>query len=198
MDEAQPTRPPELSLKSTNDLLHAAESGDERAAALLVERWSARLDRWMDSRLPRGARTRGNSAPLVEELLRRRLVRHREASESRGLDSDAFCCDLRNAVLDRVREEIGREETRNYGEHANRIAARPSSPIEEAATRETVDRYDRALTRLAEGDRNCIIARVELGMSYDEIATELGERDAGAARMAVQRALIHLADEMRG
>ena len=41
-----------------------------------------------------------------------------------------------------------------------------------------------------------IIGRVELGLTYSEIAAAAGKPSANAARMAVTRALIRLAEEM--
>ena len=41
------------------------------------------------------------------------------------------------------------------------------------------------------------MSRVEFGMSYQEIATAQGRPSAVAARMAVGRALVRLAEELR-
>ncbi len=43
-----------------------------------------------------------------------------------------------------------------------------------------------------------MVARLELGLSYDEIAKELGKPSADAARMAVTRAVTRLAERVRG
>jgi RNA polymerase sigma-70 factor (ECF subfamily) len=61
---------------------------------------------------------------------------------------------------------------------------------------ETLERYHRALDRLEAQDREAIIARVELGQSWAEVAAALGKPSADAARMAVSRALKRLAEEM--
>jgi len=42
------------------------------------------------------------------------------------------------------------------------------------------------------------VSRVEFGMSYEEVAEVLGKPSANAARMAVVRALVRLAEEMKG
>jgi RNA polymerase sigma-70 factor, ECF subfamily len=52
------------------------------------------------------------------------------------------------------------------------------------------------LQRLRESDRELIVARVELGLDYDEIADLLGRPSMSAARVAVSRALLRLATEM--
>jgi RNA polymerase sigma-70 factor (ECF subfamily) len=46
-------------------------------------------------------------------------------------------------------------------------------------------------------ERQAVIARVEMGMSYDEIAALLDKPTANAARMTVVRALLRLAEEMK-
>ena len=45
-------------------------------------------------------------------------------------------------------------------------------------------------------DRQAIIARVELGQSWDEVADALGKPSRDAARMTVTRALRRLAESM--
>ena len=47
-------------------------------------------------------------------------------------------------------------------------------------------------------DREAIIGRVELGLSYQELAEALGKPSAEAARKAAERALLRLAEEMKG
>jgi RNA polymerase sigma-70 factor (ECF subfamily) len=53
-----------------------------------------------------------------------------------------------------------------------------------------------ALAKLSDDARAAVVARVELGLSYAEIATVLDKPSADAARMVVARALIRLAQEM--
>jgi DNA-directed RNA polymerase specialized sigma24 family protein len=57
-------------------------------------------------------------------------------------------------------------------------------------------RYDTALQRLREADRELVVARVELGLDYEEIAGLLDKPSIPAARVAVSRALVRLAAEM--
>ena len=57
-------------------------------------------------------------------------------------------------------------------------------------------RYEQALARLKVDDREAIIARVEMGYTYEELAVSLGKPTADAARKAARRALIRLVSEM--
>jgi len=77
-------------------------------------------------------------------------------------------------------------------EHADSGA----SPLEEAIGREALERYENALQRLRPEEREVIIARVEMQQSYAQIAAAHGKASPDAARMAVTRALLRLAEEM--
>ena len=76
------------------------------------------------------------------------------------------------------------------------IADRAASPLDEAIGSEAVARYEDALQRLRPEEREMIIARVEMQQSYAQIAAAHGKASPDAARMAVTRALVRLAEEM--
>jgi RNA polymerase sigma-70 factor (ECF subfamily) len=73
-----------------------------------------------------------------------------------------------------------------------------TSPLDALIGEENAELYDRALERLSEDEQEAIIGRLEMGYSYQDLAVVLGRPSADAARMAVTRALKHLAREMRG
>ena len=76
-------------------------------------------------------------------------------------------------------------------------AADPTpSPLEKAVGREALGRYESALSRLRPVDREAILGRVEMGLSHARLAEVLGKPSADAARLAVSRALVRLAEEM--
>jgi DNA-directed RNA polymerase specialized sigma24 family protein len=60
-----------------------------------------------------------------------------------------------------------------------------------------VEQYEAAMVRLKASDREVLIARLELGFDYDELARMLGKPTAQAARKAAERALLRLAMEMK-
>jgi RNA polymerase sigma-70 factor (ECF subfamily) len=104
---------------------------------------------------------------------------------------------LRQAVLNRIRDELRRKRRRpERGDLDALEADHAASPVEQAIGREAVDRYERALTRLRPEEREAIIARVEMGYSYQELAEALGKPSPDAARKAAERALVRLALEM--
>ncbi|MEO7135421.1 MAG: sigma factor-like helix-turn-helix DNA-binding protein [Vicinamibacterales bacterium] len=71
-----------------------------------------------------------------------------------------------------------------------------TSPLEAAIGQETVESYEAALNRLLPEEREAIVTRVEFGLSFAGVAEVLGKPSPDAARMAVVRALVRLAEEM--
>ena len=131
---------------------------------------------------------------LVQETLIRALKRI-EGFDPRH--EGALQAYLRQAIVNRIRDEIRRStrapEVAALDENERHAGA---SPLEEAIGREAVERYEAALARLRPEEREAIVARVELDCSYDDIARSLGKPSVDAARMAVSRALLRLAEEM--
>jgi RNA polymerase sigma-70 factor (ECF subfamily) len=132
---------------------------------------------------------------LVQDTLIR-TVANLDHFEARG--EGALQAYLRGALMNRIRDEIRRRQrTPQVGPLDSGIPARGKSPLEAAIGAEALAKYDRALERLDEETREAVIARVEMGCSYSEVAELMGKPSADAARMAVSRALVRLAEEMR-
>jgi RNA polymerase sigma-70 factor (ECF subfamily) len=106
---------------------------------------------------------------------------------------------LRQALMNRIRDEVRRAGRQPDRETIDSGRPDPGlSPLEQAIGTEAVDRYEQALARLRDDERELVIGRVELGLTYQELADACGKPSADAARMAVGRALVRLAEEMRG
>ena len=71
-----------------------------------------------------------------------------------------------------------------------------ASPLEAAIGGEALRRYEEALDRLSSENRELVLIRIEMGLSYEEVARATNKPTADAARMAVTRALVRLATEM--
>jgi RNA polymerase sigma factor (sigma-70 family) len=189
-------KPSSSDLASTTDLLRRAREGDAQALDDLFRRHLTPLRRWARGRLPRWTRDLRDTEDLVQETLAQTL-RHINDFEPRH--DGALQAYLRQALINRVRDEV-RRVTRypaaagidDGEEHADRSA----SPLDEAIGSEAVARYESALQRLRPEEREVIIARVELQQSYAQIAAAHGKASPDAARMAVTRALVRLAEEM--
>lgn len=179
--------------ESTFHLLVRARAGDARALELLYQRCLGPLQRWARGRLPRWARGLTDTDDLVQDTMLRSL-RGVEAFES--AHSGAFLAYLRQGVLNRMRDEIRRTRRRPVTETAGEIRDEKPSPVDEVIGREDLGRYEVALTRIRPEDREAILARVELGLTYQQMAEALGKPSADAARVATSRALLRLAREM--
>jgi len=186
---------PTASWDSTLSLLILAKTGDSQALDDLAARYLPLLTRWARGRLPPGARDLADTSDLVQETLVQ-VFKKIEGFEYRGVG--AFQAYLRQAVMNRIRNELRRAGRQPPREELDEKQAddRPS-PLEEAIGSEMVELYEAALQRLSPKERELIIARVELGLTYAEIAEALTMPSADAARMAVARALVRLAEEMR-
>jgi len=189
--EASSDRP---QLHSSLTLLERAQAGDRVALDSLIARYLPRLQRWATGRLPRWARDMADTEDLVQETLFQTFKRI-ERFESRG--EGALQAYLRQAILNRIREELRRAKRRPpTSELDSAMEDSGRSPLEEAIGREAIERYERALARLRSEDRELVIARIELGYTNREIAELLDKPTPNAARMATERAIVRLAKEM--
>ena len=185
--------PPQL--EATITLLSLARAGDTAALNRLFDRYLPDLRRWASGRLPRWARDLADTQDLVQETLLQ-VFKRIDGFEYRG--EGAFRAYLRQAVMNRLRNEIRRVDRRPIHEEAAvALEDAGTSPIEAAIGAETLERYEAALQRLSPAEREAVVARVELGLSYAELANVLEKPTPDAARMAVARALLRLADEMK-
>lgn len=184
----------QLEAEETLHLLERARAGDRDALEVLTARYLPRLRRWASGRLPGWARDLADTDDLVQDTLLRTL---------KGLDGfaptheGALQAYLRQAVMNRIRDEVRRVSRRPPIDRISdqQPGAEPS-PLEQAIGQATFERYEQALLQLRPGDREAIIARVEMGGSYEEVAVALQKPTVDAARMAVGRALIRLAEAM--
>ena len=180
-------------LETTITLLEKAKGGDTAALEQLVERSLPPLRRWARGRLPLWARRLGDTQDIVQDAVVRTLPR---LSTFEARHPGALQAFLRQAVANRIVDEIRIANRRPQGELPESAADGSPSPLEQAIGREAVDRYERALQTLKPADREAIIARVELQQSYEEIAIALGKPSRDAARVAVMRAIAKLVAAM--
>jgi RNA polymerase sigma-70 factor (ECF subfamily) len=180
--------------ESTSTLLERARAGDAAAVDLLFARCVPVLRRWARGRLPGWARDLGDTEDVVQEAVLQ-TFKHLETFDARG--EGALQAYLRQAVMNRIRDHIRRVNRRPITTELDSVHEDDSpSPLEHAVGREAVDRYERALSRLSDVDRELIVATVELGYSPEQVADATGRASADAARKAAKRALVKLAEEM--
>ena len=186
--------PDPAALTSTIDLLERLRNGDDGAVNELVERSLPSLKRWARGRLPTWARSLAETQDLVQDSIVRAMP-HLKTFEARH--PGALQAYLRQAIANRIRDEIRKVQSRPVVQDTvSGIEDEAPSPLEHVIGRERLERYERALARLEPAEREAIIARLELQQSYEEVALALGKPTAGAARMAVTRAVRHLITAM--
>lgn len=180
--------------ESTVELLQRVKQGDHGALEVLLERHLPRLRRWASGRLPRYARDGSDTEDLVQETVIRAL-RTIEAFEYRR--EGALQAYLRQALYNRIRDRIRQAGRRPRLETVDEEAPfKGESPLEQAIGHQTMERYEAALAALQPGDREAIVGRIELGYDYSELAAALGKPTSEAARKAVGRAVLRLAEKM--
>jgi len=182
-------------LESTFTLIDRARAGDSEALERLFARHQKPLQRWASGRLPRWARDISDTEDLVQETLLQTFKRIGDFEPRRVGALQAY---LRQAILNRIREELRRKGRQPDATDLEDVEVDSAeSPLELAIGREAVERYEQALARLKAEEREAIIARVEMGYSYEELAEALGKPTPDAARKAAQRALVRLAEEIK-
>jgi RNA polymerase sigma factor (sigma-70 family) len=201
MDEAAPPQAPSAragavsaDVDSTVELVTRARAGDSAAFEDLVARYQSRLQGWAHGRLPYFARGALDTHDLVQITLVRVLKKLPEFQPRHaGAFRDYVWTTLWNEIRDLVRKH------RRHGPSEPLDHEMPSdapSPLEQAIGSEVLDRYERALERMRPDDREAIVARIEMGLPYPDVAAFLGKPSIDAAHRAVSRALVRLAEEM--
>ncbi len=178
---------------TTRDLLTRVRGGDRQALDTLFARLVPPLHRWARGRLPGWARSGSDTADLVQEAL---VSTFRKIDGFEPRRKNALRAYLQQAIRNRIRDAI-----RRSGRHASvRIEdldlAATGSPLEDAIGDENALRYREALERLDPEEQELIVGRIELGYSYEQLALAAGRPTPDAARMAVKRALLRLAEEI--
>jgi RNA polymerase sigma-70 factor (ECF subfamily) len=176
------------------ELVIRANAGDADAFSALYERYKPRLQRWAHNRLPQTARGALQTEDLVQDTLTH-VLGHLGAFNPRH--EGAFQGYVRTTLLNRIRD-VARYQKRRGTRDAldSDIVADEASPLDIAVGQETLERYDRALERLRPDDRDLIIARIEMGHTFEEMRVMFERPSAAAVHMALSRALIKLAEEM--
>lgn len=186
----------EADLESTATLLARVRNGDEDARGLLVVRYLKVLTRWAHGRVPPRARRLVDTDDLVQATLMRALgaVQHFEPRRE-----GAFLAYLRKILLNQLRTAVARADcgpalrTLSDGLEGSR-----PSPLQEAIGGEVMEGYERALAGLTEEQRQAVVLRIEMGLSFQEVADATESPSADAARMLVARGLARLSERMVG
>ncbi len=188
---ADRNRSPDLAGETTRSLLDRAQTGDSRALDVILERYLPRLIRWATGRLPLAARRIIDTEDLVQDSLIK-VIRTLGGIHDRN--PGTFPAYLRRTVLNRLTDETRMAARRPGVARLLGTEIDPSpTPLEETIGRDVANRYEETLMHLNDRDRSMIFLKVEMGLSYPEMADALDMTSADAARKATNRAVIRLA-----
>ena len=197
-DAPTPARDPLLpppSPEETLQLLQRLRDGEEAALDALLSRLLPRLRRWAHGRLPRAARGMLDTGDIVQTVAAR-AVRHFATLDVPH--SAALGYYLRQAISNEIATHWRRADRRVFVTTAGpSLPADDTSPLDRLIGVERLHRYEAALERLDPMDRETIVGRFELAYDYEDLARYLGKPSAGAARVAVHRAVKRLTEEAR-
>jgi RNA polymerase sigma-70 factor (ECF subfamily) len=199
MSDGRPAGAPDSSgathpVETTVELLARARQGDHSAIERLFTRHLKPLQRFARGRLPAWARDLTDTDDLVQDAL---LKTFKQLGTFESRYPGALQAYLRQAVMNRLRDELRRQARAPV-----KVDAGDAEPeilrarLEDTVGVEVAASYEQALTRLKPEEREAIIGRLELGLTYDELALALEKPSGDAARKAAQRALVRLAEEM--
>lgn len=181
-------------IKSTTMLLRQYRQGEAQARDELVTRYLPVMQRWARGRLPSYGRDLADTDDLVQVTFMRAINNLERFDPQRP---GAFLSYLRTILVNQVREELRRSRARPASETINPDQVDTGlSAVELAVGQQTVDAYEAALAKLPDEQRDAIIMRVEFGMTFPEIASELDRPSANSVRMLVSRALTKVASWM--
>jgi RNA polymerase sigma-70 factor (ECF subfamily) len=176
------------------ELLRVARAGDRAALnELFGDHWR-RLRRWAHGKLPRSARSMAETVDLVQDVMVN-AFRRLDAIEVRR--RGALQAYLRQSIHNRIRDElrsVGRRAP--HGPLDSQAPGHAPSPLDLAIDAQARERYTRGLSRLSPTDQELIVGRLELGYSYEQLASVTGRCGPEAVRIAVRRAVLKLAAEM--
>lgn len=176
----------ELENHTTAVLLKQIRAGENAARAILIARMQPLLQRFARGRVPQLLRHEQDTADLLQ-LTWLRVLDHLGEIQTR--EAGDFFAYLRTVLLNALRDALRREQRSPLQNDED--ALDPSIPAENVNVEDWLA-YEQALCALESPSRNVVLMRMEFGMSFVEIARELGE-SADAARMRFNRALIAMA-----
>lgn len=173
---------------TTQRLLVRIRDGDSAARDQLLRRVLPLLERWARGRVPMLARGAVETADLVQVAVIRALGRvdHFESAHP-----GAFFAYLRQILLNALRRTVGEEaaQPRHLAiEDVQDQIADQGSALEQIVGRENLLAYEQALAHLSSEHQALVVMRFEFGMSFVEMATELGETPDGV-RVKLNRTL---------
>lgn len=177
---------------TTQVLLGRIRDGDDAAREALLRRVLPMFERWARGRVPDAVRGAVETADLVQVTVIRALGR---VERFESAHPGAFFAYLRQILLNALRKAVGEAAAlpgRVAIEEVHELIADQGSALERIVGREHLLAYEQALAQLPSEHQALVVMRFEFGMSFVEIAAELGETPDGV-RVKLNRALKKMA-----
>jgi RNA polymerase sigma-70 factor, ECF subfamily len=203
---APPPPPDDLGL--TLQLVRRAQAGDHAALQPLFDRYYDRVRRIVRLRLGGGLRSRLESADIVQETFLAALAgfdRFEVRSEASLLQWLAVLAE--NRIRDAAdwhgagKRDAGREVPLSLPGRSGTVhldpAASGMAPADGVAHDEQVEALEAAVAELPEPERELVVLRDYVGMSWEDVAARTGRVSAAAARMAHGKVLLSLGAKLR-
>jgi RNA polymerase sigma factor (sigma-70 family) len=169
-----------------SELVIKAQRGDEMAIDVLLRRVMPALTRWAHGQRPAGVLGPFETGNLIQKAMFRSIGRLEAVKPGRPGSMQAL---LRRAVLDRARDDARRVRRRAASvEPDDSRASDEATPLQSGIRREAHHRFGEALLRLRQNDRQLIVARLQLQLTFGQIARRFKLSSAPAARTAFNRA----------
>lgn len=192
MKDTEGPEPELLDGESSQLLMVKARSGDSEAREALYRRYYHPLLRYAHCFIPSKARARMDTHDFVQESLLQTLYSEKTFNPEHSGAAMAYACRaVRNRILDEVRR---RDRRPPLDLEASGVPDPEPSPEEVAGRQEMEEQFEMGMEKLSEHDRELIVHRVFLRFEYQQIAEMLEKPSPDAARMAVGRALLRLAE----
>lgn len=175
---------------TTRWLLDRVRVGDARARRDLVARVEPLLRRFARGRLPGRLRSQEDTADLIQLTWLRVLDKLESIDVS---EPGAFFAYLRTTLINALRESLRRQSRSPVHPGGSvELGEDPALASDEVAQADWLA-WEQALARLPPEQRGIVLMRFEFGMSFVEIAAELGETSDGV-RMKFNRILARMAE----
>jgi hypothetical protein len=158
-------------------LLFRARREESDALDVLIGRYLPRFRRWWAARVPSSR----ESTVDLDAFLRSHLEEAARNLQPLGIRNEA-------SLLAHLRELLGSQLPAG--------AVDPASPLAHTLGLPAITNYEAALSRLQPGEREAVIARIELGYGYAELARILDKPSPNAARTLVIDAVRKVSQEM--
>ncbi len=184
-----PPRPPPDGGSTSGHPTGRARQGGPHVSKALFERLRGFLRQWAHGRLPRWVRERGSTSANARTITEIGTFEPRRQQALEGY--------LRKTIMNRIADETrGAAHGRPAVSVDSLDPAAPSPMFDQAVYDENIGRYRTALERLDPADRELIVASLELGYTYEQVALATRRRSRDAARAEIRGALLRLAAEM--